>query len=101
MKTRYQKLTKEEKKNIKNEYYNTEIGKTQKYRFIKLYIYGIMGLFISAYLIYDNLKTNYFWEYSLAGLLILASLFFIIGSYLIRRKSLNNYTLKKFRKSSK
>lgn len=96
MKTKYQKLTKSEKKEIKETYYKTEDGKAMKNRLTRLLITGSMGIIFSIYLFYTNYKNdgNNIWEYILSGILLVASIIFIIGSYKIKHKVLNKEAIK-------
>lgn len=96
MKNKYQRMNKSEKKLIKQKYYAKEEGKNMQNRLNRLVITGIMGLLFSAYLIYSNITNdgNNVWQYILSGILIIASLLFIIGSYKIRIKVLNQYAVK-------
>lgn len=96
MKTKYQRMTKHEKQNIQSKYFSTDEGKTMKNRLIRLIITGIMGIIFGIYLIYSNyIKTEAnIWEYITAGILITASVIFIIGSIKIRHKVLNKETIK-------
>ena len=96
MKNKYQRMNKEEKKEIQNKYYATNEGKAMKNRLIRLSIIGIMGILFSIYLIYSNYTQdgNSIWQYIMSGILIIASLIFIIGSINIRSKVLNKYAIK-------
>lgn len=96
MKTKYQKMNKEEKLEIQNKYYATEAGKAMKSRLTRLLIVGFMGIIFSAYLAYSNYTNdgNSIWQYIMAGILLIASLTFIIGSIKIRHKVLNKYATK-------
>lgn len=96
MKTKYQRMTKEEKKEIQEKYYKTEAGQAMKNRLIRLIITGTMGILFSIFLIYSNYTKdgNDIWQYILAGILLVASIIFIIGSINIRHKVLNKYAIK-------
>jgi len=96
MKNKYQRMNKEEKKNIKNKYYATTEGKAMHNRLIRLLIIGFMGILFGIYLIYSNYTQdgNNIWQYILAGMLMVASLVFIIGSIKIKGKVLNKYAIK-------
>lgn len=96
MKNKYQRMSKEEKKNIQNKYYNSPEGLSMKNRLIRLNITGIMGILFSIYLIYTNITQdgNNIWQYIMAGILFVASIIFIIGSLKIRIKVLNKFAIK-------
>ena len=96
MKNKYQRMNKEQRKNIKDKYFNTEDGKSMYNRLMRLIITGVIGIFFSIYLIYSNYTTdgNNIWQYIMAGILIIASIIFILGSIKIRLKVLNKFALK-------
>ena len=89
-------MNKEQRKNIKDKYFNTEDGKSMYNRLMRLIITGVIGIFFSIYLIYSNYTTdgNNIWQYIMAGILIIASIIFILGSIKIRLKVLNKFALK-------
>lgn len=96
MKNKYQRLTKEEKKQAIKEYQQTEKGHGMMKRLTRLMIIGIIGIIYAiGYFIMEY--TNY--SLTLADLflivpLFLASLFFIIMAYKLKIKNLNNFVLK-------
>jgi len=100
MKNKYQRMTKKEKKDIQNKYYQTESGKTMKNRLNRLIITGIMGIAFGLFLIYSNITKdgNLLWQYMMAGILIIFSIIFIIGSIKIRIDVLNKYAIKNSKK---
>ena len=96
MKNKYQRMNKEEKKNIKEKYFATEAGKSMSNRLIRLLITGLMGIFFSLYLVYSNYTNdgNSIWQYIMSAILFVASLVFIFGSIKIKIKVLNKYAIK-------
>ncbi len=96
MKNKYQRLSKEEKKECQKMYYNTQKGKEMHLRFIRLTIIGIIGLLFSAYIFSTgNIDEPLKWyEYVLILLLVLSSLLFLVGTYKIKQKVLNQFALK-------
>ena len=96
MKNKYQRMNKEEKKKLKEKYFSTEDGKNMYNRLIRLIITGIIGILFGLYLIYSNYTNdgNNIWQYIISGVLIIASIIFIIGSIKIRIKVLNKYAIK-------
>ena len=96
MKNKYQRMNKEEKTKIKEKYYSTPEGKNMKNRLTRLLITGTMGILFSAYLVYSNYTQdgNNIWQYIMSGILLIASLVFIIGSFKIKGKVLNKYAIK-------
>jgi len=91
MKNKYQRMNKEEKIKTKTSYFATAEGKSMHSRLIRLLITGIMGIIFGIYLIYDS---NNIWQYIMAGVLLVASIIFIIGSFKIKGKVLNKYAIK-------
>ena len=96
MKNKYQRMNKEEKKQLKKEYRNTETGKNMYNRLTRLLITGAMGIVFSFYLVYSNITSdgNNIWQYIMAGILFIGSLIFLIGSLIIKGKVLNKYAIK-------
>ena len=92
LKLKYYTLTKEEKYKVKEEFYKTEFGINIKKRLDRLFLIGIMGIIFSILLIVFY-KTK--WDIITSITLSCASLFFIIGSYKIRIKKINEYLTKK------
>lgn len=96
MKTRYQRLSKEEKKQCKNAYYNTNAGKMMNIRLFRLSLTGIIGILFSAFIITNNyLNNNVDWTTWVCSIpLAIASIIFIIASFILRRKNLNMFAIK-------
>lgn len=96
MKNKYQRLSKEDKKECRNMYYNTPKGKDMHLRLIRLNVIGILGLLIGCYIIINgNITHDINWiDYTVSIPLLFASFIFLIGSYLIRGKVLNQFALK-------
>lgn len=92
LRLKYYSLNKNEKISLKNEFYNTEFGKSINYRLNRLLIIGILGLIFSIYLF---ISYNNKWDIVSAIILVIASLLFIIGSLRLRIKKLNNYLVTK------
>ena len=91
-KLKYYSLNKEEKKKLKEDFYNTEFGKSIKLRLNRLFITGILGILFSVYLFITSENK---WNTIYAIILVLASLIFIWGSFSVRAKKLNEYLVKK------
>lgn len=95
MKNKYQKLNKEEKKKINNEYFSTKVGKYVKRKLTSAFICGILCISLSIFLfIYgykDGLKfIDYFYNIST----LIFGIIFIIAPFIIRNKKLNDYVIK-------
>jgi len=100
MKNKYQRMSKQEKKELKETYYKTEEGKSMYNRLTRLLITGSMGILFSIYLIYTNYSKdgNNIWEYLVAAILLIASIIYIISSIKIKIKVLNKFAIKNTKK---
>lgn len=96
MKNKYQRLSKEEKKECQNMYYRTPKGKEMHLRLVRLNLIGIIGILFGIYIIGNGIinKKIAWYDYMLSVPLILASITFLIGAFLIRKKVLNQFALK-------
>ena len=95
LKNKFQRLDKSEKKKAIENYYKTEVGKSNKSRFLRLLIVGITCFIYSAYLIIDAiLNDGNIWYYIMAGFAIVFGLVFLIGRHKVIVKSVNNYLIK-------
>ena len=88
---KYYSLSKEEKKELKNKFYETDTGKDVKFHLNRLLITGIFGLIFGIILIIINKSI---WEIVLGVSLIILSLFFIISSFWVRINKINDYLVK-------
>ena len=95
MKTKYQQMTKEEKKQLKTQYKKTSEGKEICKKLNCSLIFIILSLISSTYLIIDTYlnKRNIFYYFYAGGLIIIVLIFCIIyiKTY---QKILNNYAIK-------
>ena len=55
----YRNLTKNEKKIIKEKFYNTEYGKITKHRLNRLVIYGICGLIVAFFILFTETSLGF------------------------------------------
>ena len=85
-------LSKEERNKLKEEFYNTDIGKDLKLRLTRLLIIGILGILFSIYMFISN--TSIF-DIIIGIILLIASIIFIIASFRLRITKLNDYLVKK------
>lgn len=92
MKIKYLRLTKEQKKKAKDLYYNTPKGKALKSK-LRLVLISSIGLFLCSILIIGDAIINKksVWDYIYAASLAIAALIFLIVSYKLRIKRINNY----------
>jgi len=89
---KYYSLTKEEKNNLKFEFYQTEFGNSINKRLNRLFLTGIIALIFGIYLLIDN---NTIWDIVTGIITLIASIIFIVGSSKVRIKKLNDYLVKK------
>ena len=99
MKNKYQRMSKEEKKQCQKFYYNTEKGHEMKMRFLRLKIIGVVGIAFSIFLVVSGYLSNEInWAtWVMAGTLFLFSTVCIICSVVIKGKCLNQYAIKKMK----
>ncbi len=96
MKNKYQRLSKEEKKECKKAYYNTLKGKEINIRLTRVNLTGIIGILFSLYLYFNSKSNNSLDVLTIVIMVILslASIIFLIMSFRLRRKCLNEYAVK-------
>lgn len=95
MKLKYYTLNKNEQLSIKNEFYNTKLGKYIKRKLFSSLICGILCMIISIYVIIDNyLNNKNIWEYVYGISLLCIGITFIIITHKVRIKKINNYLVK-------
>ena len=92
MKNKYQRMTKEEKKQLIKEYKSTEKGAYLMSKLKNVLVCGILSYIYAVYLI---ITAENIWSYIGAGGLLIAGCVFIVGSIKLRGKNLNQYAIKK------
>ena len=92
LRLKYYSLNKEEKKNLKKEFYQTEFGNSIKRRLNRLLIIGILGTLFSIYLFLFHANK---WDIVSGIILLIASFVFITGSFKLKTEKLNNFLIKK------
>lgn len=96
IKYKYQRLNKEEKKEIKNEFFATERGVELKQRFNRILIYSFALILFGAILLTEAIiKKDSIAEYIYSTLLIIFGIVFIIVRYNIMRRQVNTYLVTK------
>ena len=88
---KYYSLNKDEKKELKNNFYNTEFGKSIKNRLDRLFLIGIIGILFSVYLFINPSNK---WDIVTGVILVVASITFLVGSFKVRIRKLNDYLVK-------
>ena len=91
-KLKYYTLKDDEKIKLKDEFYQTEFGKSIKKRLNRLFIIGIFGTIFSILLLILHTTK---WDIVTGIMLLIASIIFIIGSYKVRIDKINTYLTKK------
>ena len=95
VKTKYQRMTKEEKREARIQFFNTDEGKNLNTRMVRLLIYGILLLGFGIYIIIDAIQKNdEILQIFYGILLIVVAFVFIIGRYFIIMKRTNDYLTK-------
>lgn len=88
---KYNTLSKEEKRDLKKKFKNTEEGKVILARLNRLFIYGILGILFSIYLFISESSITYI---LVGSVLLIVSLIYFISSFVLRKKELNNFLIK-------
>ena len=91
LRLKYYSLNKNEKKELKNNFYNTEFGKNIKNRLDRLFLIGIIGILFSLYLFINPANK---WDIVTGVILDIASIIFITESFKVRIKKINDYLVK-------
>ena len=96
MKNKYQRMNKEEKKNCRDLYYQTEKGKEMKGRFLRLNIIGTIGILFSVFLVVHGYIANEInWAtWTMAIILFGFSVVYIVGAAILKGKCFNNFAIK-------
>lgn len=101
-KYKYQRLTKEEKKKTKSEFYETEYGKSLKQKFKRILIYSIILILFGIYLLIEAcIKKNSYAEYIYSSIIIIFGIFFIISKFRIEMIKVNDYLTKQKKATKK
>lgn len=94
-KNKYQRSSKEEKKEAREAFFNTEYGKSLKVRLNRLVIYSILLIACAIYFIIDNiLNENSIASYILAAFSVIFAIIFLIGRHYVIVKNTNDYMIK-------
>ena len=84
----YRNLTKNEKKIIKEKFYNTEYGKITKHRLNRLLIYGICGFIVAFFILFTETSLGFLIT---SYMLLFISAVYLVASFILRRKEFNNF----------
>ena len=91
MKTKYQRMSKEEKKILVERYKKTEKGKYVMSKIRNVFIYGVLSYGFAVYLFID---AKNIWSYIGASGLLLFGSIFIVASIRLRIKNLTRFAVK-------
>ena len=94
VKIKYDRLTKEEKKELLERYKKTDAGLVMYNRLVRLRVIGFIGIIFSIFLFLYEYKTIELTDYLIVIPLFLASLLFIMMSFKLKRKVLNRFVIK-------
>lgn len=94
IKTKYDKLTKDEKKKIIEKYKKTDAGLAMMNRLTRLLFTGIVGIVLAIGLFIYEYKTIEMTDYLILVPLFFASILFIMMSFKLKRKVLNQFMIK-------
>lgn len=96
MKNKYKRMSKEEKKEVREKYYQTAKGKEMKNRFLRLNIIGTVGILFSLFLVVSgHLSNEINWAtWVMAIILTIFSIIYLLGAFLLKKKCFNNFALK-------
>lgn len=84
----YRDLTKDEKKLLKEKFYNTEYGKITKHRLNRLLIYGICGFIVAFFILFTETSLGFL---IISYMLLFISAVYLVASFILRRKEFNNF----------
>ena len=91
-KYKYQRLTKEEKKEAKTKFYETEQGKILKQRFNRIFIYSIMLILFGIYMLVEAyIKKNSYAQYVYGTILIIFGIGFLTSRSYVMMRKVNEY----------
>ena len=94
-KYKYQRLTKEEKKQAKNEFYQTEQGIDLKKRFNRILIYSIILILFGIYLLVEAyIKKDSYAQFVYGSIIILFGIAFLVSRTYVMMKKVNEYITK-------
>ena len=101
-KNKYQRSTKEEKKEARIAFFNTDYGYELKKRLNRLVIYSVLLVACAIYFVIDNiLNENTISNYVLAGFFVVFAIVFMVGRHYVIVKNANDYMIKNKSKKKK
>lgn len=94
MKTKYERMKPYEKKKLVELYKNTSAGKVMMMRLLRLNVIGAMLIIYAIYMFVSDIKDLHWTNYCISIPIACVGLFFIIMSYRLRKKVLNQFAIK-------
>lgn len=102
MKTKYQRLTKEEKKEAIAKYNEDESNKAFYKRLKRIRIVSIIGIVYALLsFVLDTIMKQGVWSFCIDSVLLIFCIVFLLKSHDILVKSINNFLIKNTKKSKK
>lgn len=95
MKTKYERMNKDEKRKTLENYKKTDSGRGMMARLTRLVIIGILGILYSVFLFVSSFKDLKWTDYLVIVPLLLISIFFIVMAFRLKKKVLNQFAIKK------
>ena len=96
MKNKYQRMSKEEKKNLQQNFAKDANNKELLIRLKRVVVTGSLGTIIGVILlIMAIVQKNNIFDYIYASVITVISVIFVIASFKIKGKVLNEYAIKK------
>ncbi len=94
MKTKYERMKSYEKKKLIELYKKTSAGKVMMIRLLRLNIIGALLIIYAIYMFVSDIKNLHWSNYLISIPIACVGLFFIIMSYRLRKKVLNQFAIK-------
>ena len=101
MKTKYERMTKEEKKELKELYKKTSNGKVMLDRLFRVNIVGFLLLLYAVYFFLSHIESLKWSDYVISIPIFIIGLVFLILSYRLKKKVLNQFAIKNSGKKKK
>lgn len=95
LKTKYERMNKTEKKKVIEQYKKTTTGKETLNRLTRLVLIGLALICYAVFVFVSEIKDLKWTHYVICIPLACVGLFFIIMSFHLRKKTLNNFVIKK------
>lgn len=100
-KNKYQRASKNTKKEVAKEFFNTEYGHSLKVRLNRLLIYSILLFGFFIYFLIDGIMNNNVLRIVLGVIFCLFAILFLGGRYYAKVKNCNTYMINNPKKTNK